>query len=654
MLPVLHVYCTCQPTIHVCDWLTMFDFIRKHQRVVLFILLILILPSFVLLGVEGYARGDDNAVAKVAGTTITKEELDEAQRRQLDRMRQMLGDQFDARLFDTAETRERLLNELVAQRALAAEVVRAKLSVPTELLQEQIASIPGLTKEDGSFDKEQYRQLLAMQGMTPAMFQASLAHDMAVQQISSALQLSAFSPRSVATMVSDANDQMRTIQQMDFELKSFAPQVKVTEEMLQAFYDKHKDLFLVPEHASAQYVVLDGKAVESQITVTDDDLKAYYQQNIARFSTPEERRASHILILAESDSDKAKAKEKADALYAQLQTNPGDFAKLAKENSQDPVSANAGGDLGNFGRGVMVKAFEDTAFSLEEGKISAPVLSEFGYHIIKVTGIKASVAKPFEAVKASITAEVKKQLLDKRFNDMAEQFNNLVYEQGSSLEPVAKALNLTIQTVDNLQAVPQAASGAAPYNNARFLEALFSHDAVANKHNTEAIEVAPNTLVAGRIVTHIPAKTRALDEVRNAIRTRVAAEQEMVLAKAAGEAALAKLRKQDNAAGFGAQRAVSRLVPGNVDPAGFVAVMRADVSKLPAYVGVDVPGKGYSIYRISAVTQPEKKDEARRATESERVRELLTQQEMVAYIALLKERADTKILHAGKVATAAN
>lgn len=626
----------------------MFDYIRKHQRLVLTILLILILPSFVLLGVESYTRmGDDNAVAKIGGYTITKEELDEAQRRQLDRLREVLGAQFDPKMFDTAEARERVLEGLLEQRALAAEVTRAKLSVPTEILQEQISSIPGLMKEDGSFDKDQYRALLAAQGMTPASFQARLAQDLAMQQIGAALQLSAFSPESLSEQVSKANEQVRVVQQKDFALASYAQKVQVTDDMRQAFYEKNKSAFAVPEHAKAEYLVLDGKSVESQITVSDSDLKSYYDQNIARFSVPEERRASHILISFAQDAsadEKARAKAKADELYKQLQANPAEFAKLAKENSQDPGSAEHGGDLGFFGKGMMVAAFEATAFAQEKGKISAPVASEFGYHIIKVTDIRPASVKAFDSVKTEITAEVKKQLLSKRFNELAEQFNNLVYEQGSSLKPAADALKLTIQTVDNLQRYPQAGAGSAPFNNAKFLDALFSDDVVRNKHNTEAIEVAPNTLIAGRIVQHAPASVRPLDQVKDIVNAQVVAEQEMLLAKKAGEEALAKLRQKDDVAGFGNERSATRLSSQGWDRDSFVAVMRADVSKLPAYVGVEVPGKGYSVFRISAVKAAAQEDKARREAEKQQIRTMLNQQEMLAYVDLLKVKADTKII----------
>ncbi|WP_432241365.1 SurA N-terminal domain-containing protein [Herbaspirillum robiniae] len=626
----------------------MFEFIRTHQRLMQFLLLLFIFPSFAFFGLEGYSRlTDDSGVAKVAGQTITKEEWDAAHRQQLDRMRQVYGQQFDAKLFDTPETRRAILDNLIAQRALGAEVAASKLVVPDQALQQSILQIPGLTKPDGSFDNEQYRVLLAAQGLTPKSYEAGLRREMALQQLNAAIQTTAFAPKTVSENLSNLNDQERTVQMLNFKPDTYASQVKVTDEMLQAFYDKNGRRFETPEQASIEYVVLDAAAVAAQSAVTDDDIKSYYEQNKKQYSTDEQRRASHILITVKKDApaaDKAAAKAKAEGLAAQLRKNPGDFAKLAKANSQDPGSAENGGDLGYFGHGAMVKPFEDAAFSLKQGEISAPVESDFGYHVIEVTGIKPAAVKSLDSVKDEIAGEIKKQIAAKKYSEMADQFGNLVYENGDSLKAVSDKLKLKIQTASGVMRNPNPAAGAAPFNNAKFLTALFTDDVIKSKHNTEAVQVAPNTLVAGRITEYKPVAKRPFDEVKADVQKAVLLQEEQALAVKAGQARLAELQAKDDGAGFSDAKVVSRVKAEGWTEEAFNAVMKADTAKLPSYVGAETLGLGYQIYRVTKVEQPKAVDAARRKTEQDQIANALSQQEALAYLGFLREKAKTKLL----------
>ncbi|MDB5775288.1 MAG: peptidylprolyl isomerase [Herbaspirillum sp.] len=629
----------------------MFDFIRNHQRLMQFLLLLFIFPSFAFFGLQSYTRmsDSDSAVAKVAGESITQQDWDNATRQQMDRMRQMFGDQFDAKLLDTPEAKRAVLDNLIAQRAMVAEVNRDKLQVSDQAIAQALMAIPGLIKPDGTFDNDQYKTLLGAQGMTPALYEARLRQDLALQQLNTAVQASAFAPKTVSGRLSDLNDQERTVQQLTFTESTYAAQVKVTDDMLKTYYDKHPAQFQVPEQARIEYLVLDNAAVGAQINVSDDDIKSYYEQNKQQYGSAEERRASHILIAVKKDAsaaDKAAAKAKADKLYAQLSASPGDFAKLAKANSNDPGSAEHGGDLGYFARGMMVKQFEDAAFQMKEGQIGQPVQSDFGYHIIQLTGIKPATVKTLEQVKPEIAAAIRTQLLTKKFAELADVFNNTVYEQGDSLQPAADKLKLKIQTASNVTRLPNPTlSPAAPYNNAKFLTALFADDVIKNKHNTEAIEVAPNTLVAGRVVEYKPQSKQPFEAVRAAVRERVIQEQETMLAKQAGEAKLAALKQKDDSTGFGDQKSVSRVKNQGFDADTVTALMKTDTAKLPAYVGVAEPGS-YSVFRISKVGQPEKPDAARRQAEQQQVSDALAQQEMLSYMNALKDKAKVKLLKA--------
>ena len=624
----------------------MFEFVRTHQRLMQFALLLFIFPSFAFFGLESYTRMSDkgNEVARVAGQSISQQEWDAAQREQMDRFRQMFGERFDPKMFDTPEAKLSILDNLISQRALEAAVVRDHLTTSTTALQQSILGIPGLLGADGKFDSERYRATLAMQGMTPATYEARLSRDMAVQQMNAAIQNTAFAAKSVTNRLSDLNDQEREVQERLFKASDFIAQVKLSDEKIEQYYNQNASQFAIPEQAKIAYLVLNTDAVASQITVNDSDVKSYYEQNTKRYATEEQRRASHILIAVKKDAsaaDKTALKAKATALLEKLTKNPADFARLAKENSNDPGSAEKGGDLDYFAKGMMVKPFEAAAFALKQGETSGLVESDFGFHIIRLTGIKPAAVKSLDEVKADITAEIKKQLAAKKYSEMLETFTNTVYEQSDSLQPTADKLKLTIQTAANVSRTVNPAAPAAVYNNPKFLTALFSDEALKNKRNTEAVEVAPNTMVAGRIVEFKPASKRPLSEVKEMVRTGLTQEEAAKLAIKAGQDALAALKRKDDDSGFAAPRSVNR-IKAQLGQAT-AEVMKADVATLPAFAGSEFPGQGYAVYRITKVVQPTTVDTARRASEQQQIVNAMAQQEMVAYIDVLKKKAKAKI-----------
>jgi peptidyl-prolyl cis-trans isomerase D len=630
----------------------MFDFVRNNKRILQFVLLLLIIPSFVLVGVESYQnRGDSAAgVASVDGQKITQQEWDDAQRRQIDQARQQMGPQFDQKMFDTPEAKREVLENLVAERAVNAEIARSHLTVNEASVLKAIRSLPGFRKPDGSFDAEGFQAAVAAQGMTPDMFVARMRRDQAIQQLAGSIQATSFVPRSVASRVSDINDQEREVQELLFPIAQYLPQVKVTDDMVKAFYDKNANLFQIPETVKAEYIVLDSAAVESQVAVTDAEIAQFYETNKKRFTTPEQRTAAHILITkaqGAKPAEEAAAKAKAEAVLAEVRKNPADFAAIAKTQSQDPSSAAQGGDLGTIERGAYGKSIEDAIFTLKEGEISGVVPSEFGYHIVKVTSIKPQTQKSLADAKEEIAAEVKKSKLSKKYSELAEQFNDSVYEQADSLKPTADKLGLKIQTAENLTRKPNPQLGAAPFNNEKFLTALYSTDAIKNKRNTEAVEVAPAVLIAGRVVEFKPAAKRPLAEVDAAIRQRVTQEEALRLARQAGEAKLAAAKASGDATGFGAAQVLSRTKQPAINPTAALAVFKADVTKLPAYVGVDVPGLGYGVYRIGKVAQPAQPDAARRTQEAEQIGGLMGQAELYNFVEAIKAKSKVKITAAG-------
>lgn len=624
----------------------MFEFIRTHQRLMQIFLAIIIVPSFAFVGLGSYKSFGDDAgtIAKIDGKPLSQLEFDNAVRNQLDTYRQRLGAQFDQKMVDTPEFKQNVLDQLIAQRAVAAEVVHSNLAVPDAQLQKAIMDQFGGA---ANFNMDTYKQVLAAQGMKPTDFDARMRQDLVLQQLAVAVEGTGFAPRTVAKSLSDIAAQEREVQELLLPVADFVPQVKVTDDMVKAFYEKNAKQFEVPEQAKIEYVVFNNDAVLSQISVADAEVSDYYEKNKAQFTTGEVRRASHILVTLKkgaSAAETAAAKAKAEAILAEVRKSPADFAKIAKAKSEDQGSAEQGGDLGVIEKGMLVPPVENGITKLKQGEISDLVQSEFGFHILTVTELKPAMVKPFESVKADVTDMLKKQKASKKYSEMAEAFTNTVYEQSDSLKPVADKLGLKIETAANVSRMPSPMAAAAPYNNAKFLAALFSNDSISSKRNTEAVETAPSTLVAGRIVEFKPATKRPLAEVDAQIRQRVTMEEAAKLATKAGEDKLAAFKKSGEATGFSAAKVVSRAKNEGINGLAMQSIMKTDTTKLPAYVGVDVPGMGYGVYRIAKVQQPAQQDEAQRKQEAEQIGNIIAQQEMAQYIELLKQKAKVKIL----------
>ena len=625
----------------------MFDFFRKHTRVLQFLLVLLIFPSFVFFGIQGYSgftRDDNATVATVGGHKITRPEWEFAQREQIERVRRQMPN-VDPKLFDTPEMKRQSLDAVVRERVMLEAVDKLHLVTTDDRLQRLFASDPQfavLRNPDGSVNKE----ALAAQGMSSEMFAQRLRQDLSLRQVVQGIGGTVIAPVSATASALDAMFQQRAIQVERFATKDLLSKVNPSDADIEKFYKDplNAKQFEAPEQAAIEYVVLDLTALKGGITVSDKDLREYYAANEKRYTAPEERRASHILIKAEagaSAADRAKAKARAEALLAEVRKNVGAFAELARKNSEDPGSAEKGGDLDFFSRGAMVKQFEDAAFALKLDEISGVVESDFGFHIIKLTGVRGGDKRSFEAVHAEIESEVKTQLAQKKFSEAAVDFTNMVYEQPDSLKPVADKFKLELRTARNVQRVPAPdASGAIA--NQKFIEAIFGNDALRNKRNTEAVEIAPSTMVSGRIAKYEAAHQVPLTDVKTKVRERLVTVQASALARQQGEARLAALRAAPATALSDAAQTVSRLQTNELPGPLLDAVLKAPAAALPAFVGADLGDQGYAVAKITQVLgrDPKVADAARAQSQ---YAQAWGDAESQAYYAALKARFKAEI-----------
>ncbi|MCV2348636.1 SurA N-terminal domain-containing protein [Paucibacter sp. Y2R2-4] len=583
----------------------MFEFVRKHNRLFQLILLILILPSFALVGMQGYTSFMDSSnagVASVNGRKITQVEWDAAHRQQVDRMRQQMPN-LDAKLFDSPEVRREALDGLVRERVMQAAAAEQHLMVSDERLNVIFRNDPQfafLRNPDGTLNKG----LIAAQGMSSQMFLERLRQDLTLRQVTAGVGGSAIASSANSAVAFDALLQQREVQMQRFDAKDFIANIQPTEAQIEAFYKDSANAaqFQKPEAAQIQYVVLDLEALKSGVSFTEDDLRKYYAENASRYSVAEERRASHILIKAEKSASaeaRSKAKAQAEELLVQARKTPAAFAELARKNSQDEGSAANGGDLDFFGRGAMTKVFEDAAFALKQGEISNVVESEYGYHLIQLTGVRGGDKKSFEAVRPEIEAEVRKQLAQRRYSEVAEQFSNLVYEQSDSLQPAADKLKLTVQTA-TVQRTPQAGV-TGPLASVKLLDSVFGNESLRNKRNTEALETAPSQMTAARVVEHKPSHLQPLAEVHDKVRAQLLRQLATAEAVKAGQARLAALQKGGDDAGLSAPTVVSRALARELPRKVLDAILVADASKLPSVIGLDAGDGVYVVARLSKV-----------------------------------------------------
>ena len=630
----------------------MFDFVRKNTKILQFILFLLIFPSFVLFGVEGYTRMSDRGavVASVDGQDIRQSEWDAVHKSEVDRLRQQMPN-LDPKLLDSPEARYATLERLVRERVIAAAARKSHLAVGDEALARELQRNPviaSLRGPDGKLDVARYKQLVAQQGLTPEGFEAQVRADLATRQVMAGIGASGLPLAGPARAAFDAFLEKREVQVARFDATAYAAKVQPTEAEIETYYQANPKQFLAPEQASIEYLVLDLESIKKGVSVSEADLKTYYEQNSAQTAGKEERRASHILVAADksaSAEQRDAARKKAEALLAQAKAKPDAFADLARKNSQDPGSAAKGGDLDFFARGAMVKPFEDAAFALKKGEISGVVESDFGFHIIRLTDIKQPKVKTFAEMRPELEAQLRQQQAQRKFAESADAFSNAVYESADGLKPVAERFKLEIRTATGVQRQP--APGAdlkGPLANPKVLAALFGPESLEKKRNTEAVEVALGQLVAGRVVQHQSARTRPLAEVKDQVRERLKAARGVELARKAGEEQLAAWKAAPASASLPAAVQVSREQAAGQPRQVVEAALKAKVAgDAPAFSGVDLGDAGYAIVKVNRVIPRPQPDDAAAKAEAGQYARSWTEAEAQAYYALLKDRFKAQI-----------
>lgn len=617
----------------------MFDFVHENKRVVQIVLALIILP-FALWGVSSYkSSGGGEALATVGGEKIHQQEFDNAMRQQQARLREIMGERFNPAIFDNAEVKQSILESLIGQRLLTIQARAAGLTVSDEQLAQVIAGIEAFQK-DGKFDKQRYESALRSQNMSPPMFESRVQQELAVRQLTDGYTGNGYASDTAADNLIRINEQKRVVSTALVAADSFLKQATVDDAAVKAYYEKNTAEFQVPEQARVEYVLLSADALLPQIAVSDAEIRQYYEEHQQDFGTQEQRHAAHILISVTaqaSDADKQAARAKAEKILQQLKQSPGKFAELAKQYSQDPGSAANGGDLGFFERGMMVKPFDDAVFQLKPGEMSGLVQSDFGFHIIKLLGIKPAKTRSLNEVKGEITQKLKLQKAGDKFAELADKFSNVVYEQSDTLKPAAELVKGPVQQSAWLS---RTQAGTPPWTD-KALQAVFSKEVLKDKRNSAAVEVAPNTLLSVRLLEYKPASTRPLAEVSNAIRQKLQHEKALELATSQGKATLGQLQHGEKTSlVWKTGQVMTRMQhPGQSNDVAR-QVFQVSTSKLPAYAGMENTPNGYLLLRVDEIKDIPAVDEATRARYVQQMRKLTGNELLQAYMADARKHAD--------------
>lgn len=614
------------------------------------IAMILIIPAFVFIGINGYSRlnPDANAIAKVADSAIQPEEFDRAKREYIETRRQQEGGQIDASEFDTPEVNHAILYNLTTNRVLNAELTKNYMNVSEN---DAIAVIKQAAafQKDGKFSPELYENFLAARGKSDQQFVQELRGELARELLINGVKATVFLPKKSIEILNDILREERVVRTLTFDPANYMDNVKVSDDQMKAYYDSHLDKFKTQHFVDIEYVVMSPETVKVTAKPNEEELKQFYEQNRSRFGSEETRRASHILITPDSEEkDPAKAeadaKAKAEKIFAEVKANPDSFAEVAKKESADLGSAEHGGDLDYFAKGQMVPEFEEAVFNAKKGDFVGPVKSEYGYHIIHVTDVVPAGVKPFEEVRPEIVDMWEQQKRQEVFAENADNFSNMVYEQSDSFEPEVEKFGLIIHKADGLTRQGfMDKKFASPMINKRIVEDLFLPESLQEKRNTQAVEVASNTLVSARVLKDNPVRQKSFDEVKAEIKDILTLEAASKLAAEAGKAKLDQLLKTKDLAGFSKAITVSRSNPDG-QPIGLIsAEMAPDTKALPTFTGFQEGNGNYVVSYVESSKMPSSDD-----VDANRIRsEALSIQSMgdeLAYYDGLKKLFNLEIL----------
>jgi len=584
------------------------------------------------------ATSNSNEAAKVNGEKISQNELSQAVDMQRRQLMQQLGKDFDASLLDEKMLRDSALKGLIDRKLLLQGAHDAKFAFSDAALDQVILQTPEF-QVDGKFSPERFDQVIRQLGYSRMQFRQMLAQEMLIGQLRAGLAGSGFV--TDAQVLAFARLEKQTRDFATLTIKSDASAVKLTDDEIKAYYDKHAKEFMTPDQVVIDYLELKKASFFDQVNVKDEDLQAAYQKEIANLS--EQRRAAHILIEVNDKVTEAQAKARIEEVQARLAKGES-FEALAKEFSQDPGSANNGGDLGYAGPGVYDPAFEKALYALNKDQVSAPVRTDFGLHLIKLLGVEAPEVPTFASLKDKLTRELKTQQVEQRFVEATKQLEDASFEASDLAQP-AQDLKLTVHT----SAPFGREGGEGIAANRAVVTAAFSPEVLDEGANSAAIELDPETVVVLRAKEHRKPEQLPLESVATAIRAQLTKEHASAAAKTRADELIVSLREGKTALdkpvdgqGWKVTEAATRSQEG-IEPTVLQALFRMpkpESKDKPTFASVTLPDGSLMLVRLNGVNEAAAPTDEEKAEYRRYLASRVGQQDFAAYRKQLESEAD--------------
>jgi peptidyl-prolyl cis-trans isomerase D len=563
---------------------------------------IVVLLAFGSIDAIFQATSNSQDAAAVNGETISQNELARAADMQRRQMLQRLGKDFDASLLDDKMLKESALNTLIERKILLQSASDAGFALSTAALDQVILQIPAF-QENGTFNADLFDQQIRQQGFSRLQFRHELEKDILTTQLQAGVAGSGFVTDEEIQAFARLEKQTRDFATLT--LKSEPKEVTLDDKQVEAYYNEHNNQFMSPEQVVLEYIELKKSSFFDQVSVSDDDLQAGYQKEIANLA--EQRQAAHILLEVNDKLSDEQAKTQLDGLKTRLQQGE-DFAALAKEFSKDPGSASKGGDLGYAAPGVYDPAFEEALYALKQGEVSAPVRSQFGWHLIKLLGVQAPEVPSFASLKDKLVNDLKAQQVEQRFVEVSKELEDAAFEASDLTQP-AQEHNLQVKT----SAAFGREGGLGVTANRQVIEAAFSQEVLEDSANSGLIELDPETVVVLRVKEHLKPALLPLTQVATAIRQQLTTERAAQAVKTEGEALLQSLRASKTPLDLAKKGQTWALIEAAtrsqeaIDPSILQEAFRMPkptAADKPSFAGVSLASGDFVIVRLNGVNAP--------------------------------------------------
>lgn len=590
---------------------------EKAQGWIAWVIVLLISVPFALWGINEYFDAEQKVpVAKINGNELMSQDFQRRLQNQRNALRQQFGGKLDNKIFETPAFKQRVLNEMITERLVAADVNEQNYQIGDQELARFLRSNPAF-QVNGKFSPELYSQTVRNSGLSAAAFENQVRMGSIIRQIRDGFSRSVISSDAEINNLLKLHQEKRDVTILTLSKESLLEDVTVTDADIKEYYDANKKRFMTDENVRVEYISLSLSDVASQIEPDEEALLAYYEENKSQYTQVEQRSAQHILLGVKSDAseDEIKAIESQAIDIARKAQEGSDFSELAKEFSVDTISSGNGGDLGFFEQGVMDAAFDEKVFSMQKGEISLPVKSRFGFHVIKLNDVKPETGKSFDEVKAEISKEYALKEASSRFGQMAEELQNIVYEQPTSLQPAADAVGLKVETTQWFSRK----GGEGITAKRPFIDSAFTEDVLLEGLNSEVVETDTDTLAALRLVEHREPQQKQLDdvsaEIKQLLLTKLSkkkvTEEASKLLKAvhSGETTLEKI-SEERGLPLQALKDVSRSAETRVQ-----GKLLADIFRSPVSNGNDskissvaMANGDYALFSVTKITEGNAED----------------------------------------------